>query len=144
MIRLLAPWAVIAALTIALIAQGRAPGAAASTQTILPPCPQTRYAADGNMSPLFCVIDNPKALSYFASTAKRTFALGPDASPPEVVDALVADYKHGGTGPTLCSIYQLAAWRNHWKFGISIAAEVGTRLNMPPYWCNEPSFSGIE
>ncbi len=61
----------------------------------------------------------------------------------QVVAALVADYKHGGTGPTLCSIYRLGTWRNHWRFGVSVASEVGTQLNLVRNWCSEPSFSGI-
>lgn len=56
------------------------------------------------MGPLFCMIDNPVALRYFAPGAKHTFALGPDANPGQVYDALIADYDHGGTGPILCSI----------------------------------------
>jgi hypothetical protein len=38
----------------------------------------------------------------------------------QVTNALIVDYRHAGTVPILCSIYQLAAWRNHWSFAISI------------------------
>jgi len=93
------------------------------------------------MGPLFCVIDNPVALKHFTPMAKHTFGLGPDANPGEVEDALVADYKHGGTEPILCSIYRLAAWRHHWRFGVSVASVVGDRLSFPQGWCREPSFS---
>ena len=112
-------------------------------QTVVPPCPRTTFAANGNMRPLFCVVDNPAALHYFAPLAKRTFALGPNATPRQVSAALVADYKHGGTVPTLCSIYQLAAWRNGWRFGVSPLDNVGSQLNLPRGWCSEPSFPRI-
>ena len=69
-------------LTIALTTPGGV-GEAASTeaQALVPPCAHASYGADGNMGPLFCVIDNPIALRYFAPMAKRTFALGPNATP---------------------------------------------------------------
>jgi len=104
---------------------------------LVPPCPHVSYGADGNMGPLFCVVDNPLALRYFASIGRHTFALGPDASPGEVAQGLSADYKHGGTGPIMCSIYQLAAWRNHWHFGVTVYSEVS------PY-CKEPSFGDAQ
>jgi hypothetical protein len=130
------------ALTIALITPSGVAGAAASTgsQAFVPPCAHASYAADGNMDPLFCVIDNPIALRYFAPMAKRTFALGPNATQAQVAAALIADFKHGGTEPTLCSIYRLAAWRNHWSYGGSIAVTVGARLSFPSGWCTEPLF----
>ncbi len=108
-----------------------------ATPNISPPCARPSYGADGNMSPLFCVIDSPLALRYFASIGRHTFALGPDATPGDVAAALEADYKHGGTGPIMCSIYQLATWRNHWHFGVSVVAEVS------PY-CRKPSFGDAE
>src|SRR4051794_16356263 len=92
---------------------------AAGPTTLAPACPHATYGADGNMGPLFCVVDNPLAWKYFAPMAKRTFALGPGATPGQVEQALVADYKRAGTEPIICSIYRLAAWRNHWHFGVS-------------------------
>ncbi len=145
MIRVLAACAATAAATIALTAQGGLAGGASSphANTVAPSCPHASYGADGNMGPLFCVIDNPVALRYFAPMAKRTFALGPNAAPIQVAAALVADYRHGGTEPILCSIYQLAQWRNHWSFGISAADQVGRELNFPSGWCAQPRFGGI-
>jgi hypothetical protein len=112
-----------------------------SQATIVPTCPHATYGADGNMGPLFCVIDNPLALSHFASVGRRTFALGPNASPGHVAAALVSDYKQGGTEPILCSVYRLAAWRNHWRFGVSPTASAGVQLHFPAGWCKEPRFS---
>jgi hypothetical protein len=110
MIRVLAFCATSAALAITLtliLTKAGAVGvaAAANGEPLVPPCQHAAYGADGNMGPLFCVIDNPVALRYFAPMAKRTFALGPDAPPWQVTSALLADFKHGGTLPTLCSIY---------------------------------------
>jgi hypothetical protein len=108
---------------------------------LTPPCPPASYGADGNMGPLFCVVDNPAALRTFAPMAQHTFALGPGATRTQVTAALLADYKHGGTYPILCSIYRLAAWRNHWRLGIS--GRAGAELNFPSGWCSEPSFSDV-
>ncbi len=115
----------------------------AATSTALS-CAHPTYAADGNMEPLFCDtsagrVDNPLAVRYFAPMAKQTFSLGSDATPSQVTDALIDDYTHGASIPTLCSIYQLAAWRNHWSFGISIVGSVATQLRLPPQWCSQPS-----
>jgi hypothetical protein len=90
------------------------------------------------MGPLFCVIDNPLALRYFAHLGRHTFALGPDASPTQVVNALKQDYT---TNPITCSVYRLAAWRNHWQFGISPAAELAAQLKLIPQWCSDPRFN---
>jgi hypothetical protein len=142
--RVLALCAATAVLTIALMLTLERRGgmvvsaAGGNVEPLIPPCPQTRYAADGNIEPLFCVIDNPVALRHFAPMAKRTFALGPSASPAQVADALTYDYKHGGTLPIICSVYKLAAWRNHWQFGISPIDQVG--VNMPRGWCPVPLF----
>jgi len=138
-----------AAMTIALsvaltLHRGVTPIAAADPQSVLPQCPQIRYGANGNVQPLFCVVDNPAALKALAQAGKETFSLGTDATPNEVTDALVSDYKHGGTLPILCSIYKLAAWRNRWSFGISIPEQVANDLNVRPSWCAEPSFANID
>ncbi len=104
----------------------------------MPSCPHASYGVDGNMGPLFCVINNPIAARYFTPMAKRTFALGPDASPDQVIDALVADFKRQKMGlPMLCSIYQLAAWKNQWRFPYSIDYAVSQRLNAIPDWCGD-------
>jgi hypothetical protein len=107
-----------------------------------PQCPHATFGADGNMGPLFCVTVNPAAIRYFAPMAKHTFALGPDATPTQVVNALTADFKAQKTSlPILCSIYRLAAWRNQWRFGISIVSELQSELNFPAGWCTEPRFN---
>ena len=136
----------IAALTIVAAAAGGPSKTTDGTQGqgLVPPCSHAIYGANGNMQPLFCVIDNPAALRHFAPMAKRTFALGPDAAPTQVAAALIADYKRGGTVPILCSTYRLAAWRNHWSFGVSPIGEVASRLKFPSGWCREPLFNGIE
>jgi hypothetical protein len=138
-----------------MIIEGRggvaAVASAADTQTLVPPCPQAGYGADGNMGPLFCVIDNPVALRYFAPMAKRTFALGPDATPEEVTNALVSDTRAGSASrrwklslPILCSVYQLAAWKNHWSFPYSIDYAVSQKLNAIPDWCGDAELRAAE
>jgi hypothetical protein len=124
------------ALTISLVAHGGL--VAFASEAPAPPCPPPSYGADGNMGPIFCVIDNPVALRYFAPMAKHTFALGPDADPGQVVRALNADYV---SAPTACSIYQLAAWRNQWHFGISPVEELRVERHLYSGWCPAPSFS---
>jgi hypothetical protein len=149
MIRVLVACAFTAALTIlltaALIVQGgtRTLAALAGTEPFVPACAQATYGADGNMGPLFCVVDNPAALKTFAPMAQHTFALGPKATPTQVTAALVADYKRVGTIPILCSIYRLAVWRNHWRFGIPASEQVGAKLGFSSGWCSEPSFSDV-
>lgn len=147
MIRTLTLCAVTAVLTfvvtIALTGKSGLIGAAASANAavLIPPCRQAGYGADGNMGPLFCVVDNPVALRYFAPMARQTFALGPDATPEEVTNALVADFK---TLPTLCSTYQLAAWKNQWHFPYSIEGAVSQRLNAIPDWCGDEQLQAAE
>lgn len=156
MIRVFIACAVTAALTVTLTLlleeRGGLAGIAsvADAETLVPSCPHASYGADGNMGPLFCVIDNPIAVRYFAPMAKRTFALGPDASPSQVVDALVADTKAGSARrwklslPILCSIYQLAAWKNQWRFPYSIDYAVSQRLNAIPDWCGDAELRAAE
>lgn len=156
MIRTIALCTVTAVLTffvtLALTGKGGGIGAAATANApaFIPPCRQTSYGADGNMGPLFCVVDNPVALRYFAPMARHTFALGPDATPEEVTNALVADTKPGSGKrwklglPMLCSIYQLAAWKNQWHFAYSIDAAVSQRLNAIPDWCGDGELEAAE
>ena len=105
-----------------------------------PPCPQAGYGADGDMSPLFCVVDNPVALRYFAPMGEHLFALGPNANPQQVVAAAVADRRTTGTLPILCSTYRLVAWREHWQFAVSAAAQIGAALHFYRGWCSDPNF----
>lgn len=86
--------------------------------SFVPACPTPLYTADGNVSPLFCKIDNPLAVRFYKSIAPNVFALGPDASPSQVEDALKVADAHG-TNPEMCAVYQLAAWWKHWRFGVS-------------------------
>jgi hypothetical protein len=99
----------------------------ASSVGFVPGCPQPLYTADGNLSPLFCKIDNPRALKFYARITPRLFGLGRSAPPGQVVLALRADHKHA-TNPQLCSAYKLLAWRWHWHFGVDpVAAATGVR-----------------
>ena len=126
---------------VCLLAGGAAAGRLTAASGSQPPCPHPSYGADGNMAPLFCVIDNPLALRYYAKDAPHLFALGPNANPQQVVAAAVADRPKAATIPTLCAAYRLIAWRDKWQFGISPAAEIGTRLRLYAGWCSEPRFN---
>ena len=103
-----------------------------------PLCPQAKYGVDGTMGPVFCVVDNPVALHYYAPMGKHLFALGPNATPQQVIAAARADYS---TEPILCEVYRLAAWREHWAFPDSAASAIGTVLHLPHAWCTEPTFN---
>jgi len=107
-----------------------------------PPCPQASYGVDGTMGPVFCVVDNPVALRYYAPMGRHLFALGPNASPQKVLAALKADYP-SSTEPILCETYRLAAWREHWHFPYSVASAAVTTLKLPVGWCREPSFASV-
>jgi hypothetical protein len=134
--------AAVASLATALVLIGGAWAHGVSlseTASLSPPCPQAHYGADGTMGPVFCVVDNPLALHYYGPTAKHLFTLGPNASPGQVEQAAVADYRHS-TEPILCESYRLAAWRENWQFGISAAADIGNVLHFPNGWCTEPRF----
>jgi len=74
-----------------------------------------------------------------ARAGRHTFALGPNATPRQVIRALVADRKLAATGPILCSVYRLAAWRNHWNFGVSPTDDPAVALD----WCTAPRFTGV-
>lgn len=91
--------------------------ASATVPLFVPACPRPSYSADGNVSPLFCKIDNPLALKFYESLAPRVFALGSTASPQQVERALAAAEAHA-TNPEMCAVYQLAAWWRHWHFGV--------------------------
>lgn len=117
----------------------------AEAETLVPSCPQAHYFADGNVGPLFCVIDNPLALRFYASVGKRTFALGPNADPEQVYKALIDDtYKSHATVPELCAVYQLATWKNHWRFGPPIVGGLSERLNLPLDWCDDEKLRAAE
>lgn len=139
MIRTMLACVATAALVAGIAASGVF-GARSVRTRVTPSCPHASYGADGDMSPLFCVIDNPVALQYFAKEGPHTFALGPNASPGQVVSAVAADRRQAGTIPILCSVYRLAAWREHWSFGISPAQEIGAKLHLYSGWCHDPRF----
>jgi len=88
-------------------------------QAFVPACPRAVYSANGNVSPLFCQIDNPVALTFYQRLAPRLFALGPNASPQQVGTALVAatTIQHA-TSLEACAAYQLAAWWRQWHFAV--------------------------
>jgi hypothetical protein len=89
-----------------------------SAPVFVPACAHPLYTADGNMTPLFCKIDNPLAVSFYRKIAPKVFALGANASPQRVTRALSATEKHA-TFPELCAVYKLVSWWRHWHFGIS-------------------------
>jgi len=97
--------------------------AAASNYSYVPPCPRGAYSADGNFSPLFCKIVNPRALKFYRTLAPHLFTLGPSASPQQVVTALRADKKRT-TNPEICAAYLIVSWRWHWQFPWSPAEVV--------------------
>jgi hypothetical protein len=129
--------AVVASLVTALVCVSVS-GAHDASAPYVPACPHASYGADGNMGPLFCVVDNPIALTYFAKQGRHVFALGPNATPWAVAHALHLDYS---TGPITCSIYQLAAWREHWSFGIPPTDQIPEARGMIANWCPTPRFN---
>ena len=136
MLRTISACVASVAITLAVVAATGAI-ASSSTSSFAPPCPHPVYGADGTMGPLFCVIDNPLALRYYAASGRHTFALGPDATPTQVVAALKKDFS---TLPITCSVYRLAAWRNHWSFGVSPALQLAAELKLFSGWCSDPTF----
>lgn len=106
----------------ALVGVGVAIGrlTAPSRRALVPACPSPSYSADGNVSPLFCRVDNPVAVRFYGALLQRLLALGPDASPSQVSHALSAA---DTTLPEACNVYRLAAWAEHWRFGVAPAAQ---------------------
>jgi hypothetical protein len=143
MLKTAAACAATAAIVIAFTpTPGTARHDVASAQSYSPPCPQASYGVDGTMGPIFCVVDNPVALRYYAKGGSHLLSLGPNATPQQVTTAGVTDYRHS-TEPILCETYRLAAWREHWQFGISVSDAIGLKLHFPLDWCSEPNFSRI-
>jgi hypothetical protein len=85
----------------------------------VPSCPRPVYSANGNVSPLFCKIDNPVALQFYARLAPGLFALGASATPQQASAALASSvtFRHA-TNAEACAAYQLAAWWKQWKFAV--------------------------
>jgi hypothetical protein len=103
-------------------AHGKPPaphGKGAKAAAFVPACPRPVYSANGNVSPLFCQIDNPVALAFYQRLAPRLFALGPNATPDQVGTALAAasTIQHA-TNLEACAAYQLAAWWRQWHFAV--------------------------
>jgi hypothetical protein len=142
MLRTILACAATAAAVLAITATGVS-GARSAQRPFTPACPHASYSADGNMTPLFCVIDNPVALRYLAREGRHTFALGANATPGQVVNSVVADRNSAGTIPILCSVYRLAAWREHWSFGTSPAQAIRLKLHYPRGWCHDPRFRHV-
>lgn len=135
--------AAAASLVIALILVGAGWAAGVTNvgaHALQPSCPQARYGVDGTMGPVFCVVDNPVALSYYAKLGKHLFALGPSASPDQVVSAIRAD-RGNSTLPILCETYRLADWREQWRFPSSTLVAAAALLHLPRNWCSEPSLN---
>jgi hypothetical protein len=107
---------------VAIAAHGKppaTPGKSPKAPDFVPACPHAVYSANGNVSPLFCQIDNPVALTFYQRLAPRLFGLGPRATPDQVGTALVAatTLQHA-TNLEACAAYQLAAWWRHWHFAV--------------------------
>jgi hypothetical protein len=94
------------------------------TAAFVPACPHFSHAADGAVGPIFCTIDNPLALNYYAKALKPLLALGPNARPGRVQIQLAKEMRGGGpngqrltgTYPIQCQVFQLAAHRWRWSF----------------------------
>jgi hypothetical protein len=134
--------ALAAALATCLALTAAAAAGRLSAPAYRPPCPHASYGADGNMAPIFCMVDNPLALHYYGRMAKHLFALGPNANPQQVVAAAAADHRTTGTLPILCQSYRLAAWREHWQFALPASEQIGQALHFFHGWCSEPHFNG--
>ena len=121
----------LTALVCVSVGWGQHAGGSAARAPFVPACPQPVYGHDGDMAPLFCVIDNPLALRYFGMATPHLFALGPSASLTQVGAALKKD-RHAlvTDSPFMCSAYRLAAWREHWSFRVS-----------PLQYCSTPAFT---
>jgi hypothetical protein len=90
---------------------------AAAAAPFVPACPHPTYSPDGNVTPLFCRIDNPVALRFYEKLAPKLFALGPNATPLQVQQAVTAAEKvTHATLPEACSAYKLAKYWRHWSF----------------------------
>ncbi len=138
MLRTVTACVVSVAITLGVVAAATT-SASTTPAPFSPACPSPGYGADGDMGPLFCVIDNPVALRYFAALGRHLFALGPNATPGQVLAALERDLS---TLPITCSVYRLAAWRNHWHFGISPLVQLAYLKHLySTGWCKDPAFN---
>jgi hypothetical protein len=103
-------------------AQARAVAATSTESAIVPACPHISFAVDGTIGPLFCTIDNPVALRYYAAALKPLLALGPNTTPGQVEAVLASEFRvHNGhaltgTYPIQCEVFQLAYHRWRWSF----------------------------
>jgi hypothetical protein len=97
---------------------------ASATQAFVPECPHFDRGADGTVGPIFCTVDNPAALRYYAAALRPLIALGADARPGRVRSVLAWEYRHGGphgealtgTLPIQCEVFQLASHYWRWSF----------------------------
>ena len=140
MLRTLLACAGTAVVVLAITASGVFAAHTTRGSLYVPACPHSSYGADGTMEPLFCVIDNPAALNYYASAGRHTLALGPNAPPGR---GRQGAYRRPATSrdpPILCSVYRLASWREHWKFGVSPARTVGAQLHFYSGPRTDPAF----
>jgi hypothetical protein len=94
-------------------------------------CGQLLYAADGNISPVICPDSRPNVAAdkYLRQLHLRVLALGPDASPGDVQQAMCADFKapppDATTGPIEQSAYELARVEQNWRFGVDLSTTSG-------------------
>ena len=83
---------------------------------------QLSYGADGNAGPVTCPNGDVNVLAwkYFAPDKPKVMALGPYASPLQVLSAMCADMPHS-TYPIEGSIEKISAAYYGWQFGIDMA-----------------------
>jgi hypothetical protein len=90
-------------------------------------CPHIQIGADGTAGPLFCPDGqpNPPVLAYYRKLHLRVFKLGPDATPPQVLQAMCFDLRQrSSTYPIETAAYDLAQKIKGWSFGISPPQEM--------------------
>jgi hypothetical protein len=91
-----------------------------SRYVVLPEsCGALEYGADGNISPITCPDGRPNAAAdtYLRSITPplAVLALGPDASPSDVLAAMCGDMPHS-TIPIESSAEELVQSENDWQF----------------------------
>jgi hypothetical protein len=94
--------------------------APATTPPVVSECSlQLSFAADGNVSPLFCTDGgiNVLAWNYFAGVYPQILSLGANATPTQVQSTMCAQLATG-TVPTVQSAGQIAERYYGWRFAV--------------------------